>query len=360
VSRLDGLSPDLHAVLSLLLSRRRSYAGIARLLDLEERAVRDRAHAALAMLAPREARELTEAERAQVGEYLLGQADAASRRAALATLETSVPAQVWARALATELAPLAAEPLPEVPTNSAAGEGKPAPKPLPKVPTDSAAEEGKPAVEPLSDIPVDGTAGAGEPDDGEPDTTAAAAPPDDRATAPTPPVARTSRVGGMVVLGVTAAVAIAAVLLIVGIGGGGSHATATGSVSSQATGTTATSTASSGLHVNATLPLTSPSHTRAVGIVEVASAKGALGFVMAAEHLPPTSGFRYAAWLYNSPSEAVLLGEGPTVSASGTLKAVGLLPSNASHYRRIVLTEEHSEKPTSPGPVVLGGAFRTG
>jgi hypothetical protein len=94
--------------------------------------------------------------------------------------------------------------------------------------------------------------------------------------------------------------------------------------------------------------------------VEVISRGSARAFLVVAEHLPPTTGFRYAAWLYNSPTDALLLGSGPKVGSNGILKAAGGLPANASHYGTIILTEEHSEKPTQPGPIVLSGTFKVG
>jgi hypothetical protein len=73
MSRLDDLPPDQRATLSLLLRTRRTYADVAALLDISERAVHDRAHAALAVLATTQARALTPDQRAEVGDYLLGQ-----------------------------------------------------------------------------------------------------------------------------------------------------------------------------------------------------------------------------------------------------------------------------------------------
>src|SRR5437867_1538873 len=58
MSRLDDLPPDQRAALSLLLLQGKNYAEVARLLHIGERAVHDRAHAALAVLAPREAAQL--------------------------------------------------------------------------------------------------------------------------------------------------------------------------------------------------------------------------------------------------------------------------------------------------------------
>ncbi len=318
-SRLEDLPPDLHAVLSLVLCRQKSYAEVAGMVGIEEHAVHDRAHAALAMLAPRQARDLSAAQREQVGEYLLGQDDPASRRETRAQLESEAPVRAWAQALVAELAPLASRPLPEIPAGGAEA-------------------------------------------------------------------ARSSRRGGVIVLGVTAAVVIAAVVLIVGVGGSGgsnSHPSSTAAASStpattstpaasstpttsststsSTTGSTTSKTAAGEPRIDATIPLTSPNPSnKAVGIVEVISRGNVRAFLVVAEHLPPTSGFRYAAWLYNSPTDALLLGSGPKVGSNGVLKAAGGLPANASHYGTIVLTEEHSEKPTQPGPTVLSGTFKVG
>ena len=73
MSRLDELPPDQRAALSLLLRQRKSYADVAAILGIPARAVHDRAHVALAMLAPRQARGLAPEHREEIGEYLLGQ-----------------------------------------------------------------------------------------------------------------------------------------------------------------------------------------------------------------------------------------------------------------------------------------------
>ena len=90
MSRLDELPPDQRAALSLLLRQRKSYAEVAALLDIPERAVHDRAQAALAVLAPRQARELTAEQRESIGDYLLGQQPGVAERLATRTsLESS-------------------------------------------------------------------------------------------------------------------------------------------------------------------------------------------------------------------------------------------------------------------------------
>jgi hypothetical protein len=108
MSRLDELPPDQSAALSLLLRQRKSYAEVAKLLGIGERAVHDRAHAALVMLAPRRARELTPEHRLEVGDYVLGQqAGVAERLRTRAYLASDEPARAWAGELAAQLSPLA-------------------------------------------------------------------------------------------------------------------------------------------------------------------------------------------------------------------------------------------------------------
>jgi hypothetical protein len=346
--RLQEIPPDLRATLSLLLGQHKSYAEIAAMLSIEERAVHDRAHAALALLAPRQARELSVAQREQVGEYLLGQANHAQQSATLAYLGSSAAAGTWAQALAAELSPLASA-LPAIPT------------------VGSTTEEGPVAHGAVS----------------------AADPPPALAGSPEPH-APSSRRGGAILLGGLAVVVVVAVALIVGLGGGSSPSSATTSTApnassgsggstppttstsaSSASGKSTESAKSSGSgkagksasepKLTATLPLTpANSASKALGLVEVIAEGSEHAFIMAAEHLPPTSGFHYAAWLYNTPTDAYFLGGGTTVGSNGTLKAAQGLPANAARYATIILTEEHSERPKQPGPIVLSGPFKLG
>ncbi len=368
MSRLDTLPPDLRASLALLVGQHKRYGEIAALLRVEERAVHDRAHAALALLAPRQARALSAAQREQVGEYLLGQADAQAQSATLALLDSSPAAREWAQALAAELAPIASGPLPEVP-GGAAGE------------PDAGMSSG--AGEPDADI----SGGAGEPD-ADASTEADG---DTQASVPN------SRRGGAILLLGLAAVVVVAVALIVGLGGnnspsgsaananapsttGASTGGSTGASTQTTTPTTPTTTgghagksAASGKgqsasgkggsasqpRIAATLALTPPNtSSKALGLVEIIAEGHEHAFILAAEHLPPTHGFHYAAWLYNTPTDAYYLGGGTSVGAAGTLKAAQGLPPNASHFASIILTEQHEERPTQPGPIVLNGTFK--
>jgi hypothetical protein len=337
MSRLESLPPDLHAVLSLLLRQRKSYAEVAGMLGIEARAVHDRAHAALALLAPREARELTAAERQRLGEYLLEQQAPGEQRETRELLEHSPAGRAWGQALAAELAPLAVQPLPEIP-----------PPPAPS----------------------------------------------DAVTA-TPP--QSSRVGGAVVLGVLAVAAIVVVLLIVGVGGGGSHGsthpsasvTAPASSNSSGAGTTATSggastsgasttpATSSSTSAGSTTPAAGtggsstthgkalalvppdPATSKAAGVAYVLTQNGKRAFYLFTKGLPvATGGTFYAVWLENSPAApAYPLGSLPAQGANGLIEGGGALPSDASGFHHIIVTRETSKRPTHPGEIVLRGAF---
>jgi len=331
MSRLDDLPPDQRAALSLLLRQHKSYAEVAKLLSIQESAVRDRAHAALATLSGGDligsnARELTAARRADIGDYLLGQqAGPAARLATRTYLDGSAVGRAWAGAVAAELAPLAPGPLPEIP----AGADECAPDPH------AANDRSRPVRE--------GSAG----------------PPGIRPGGSLP----SSRVGGAVLLAAILAGVIVAVILTVGSGGGGSHtgATDTGSAAATTSTTSRASTTGAGPTEDGRFTLTSPDPaSKAVGVVEILSEGSKRAFYIAADHLPPSKGFFYAIWLYNSPTSHQALSRSPPVGSSGRLEGGALLPANAGEFHRMLLTRETSERPTRPGPIVLSGPFSLG
>ncbi|MFI5010328.1 MAG: RNA polymerase sigma factor [Solirubrobacterales bacterium] len=181
-----------------------------------------------------------------------------------------------------------------------------------------------------------------------------ASPPRPPRPASRPPASRTAasrtaasrRAGALLLIALVAAIVVAVILLT----GGGSSKNA----STSATGTSATAQP----HVDKQLNLTpSEPGSNAIGIAEVLSQGKQYAFFVAAEHMPPTSGFFYAAWLYNSPGDAQVLGRAPSVGSNGRLQAVGALPSNAAHYHQLLITRETATKPTHPGPIVLSGPF---
>ena len=73
--------------------------------------------------------------------------------------------------------------------------------------------------------------------------------------------------------------------------------------------------------------------------------------------LPPnTKHNAYAVWLYNAPAHAVLLGfVNPGVGKDGRLETTGPLPSNAAHFKQLLITVETVVKPQQPGQVILHG-----
>jgi hypothetical protein len=334
MSRLEQLPPDLRATLSLLLRQRKRPAEVAALLSIPERAVHDRAHAALALLAPAQARALSSAEREQLGGYLLGQEDPAAQRAARELLERSAEARAWAQALAGELAPLAV---------------------LPPIPSPRAA-----------------------------------------AVAPGGAEAPVSRVGGAVILGALAAVIVVVVLLIVGVGGGGgssagtgtsagigtsasststspagaagaagngANATSTAGASTTPSASTGSSTTAATTHSRAlTLTAPDPATSKAIGVAYVLTQKGEHAFYLFAKGLPaPASGAFYAVWLTGARSAADYpLGSLPAANASGLVEGGGPLPRSAGEYTHLIVTSETSHHPSQPGATVLGGAFSLG
>jgi hypothetical protein len=340
MSRLDDLPPDQRAALSLLLREGKHYAEVASLLHIGERAVHDRAHAALAVLAPREARGLSPERRVEIGDYLLGQSDGlAQRLRARSMLDSSPAAQAWARAVADELAPLAASPLPDIPNGAG--------------PADQRAGAIASGPAPSAAAPPARVAAAA-PDAPRAAASSAARSSGSRSAAQLP----SSRVGGAILLAVIAAVVVAVVLLT--SGGGHSHRAARTSASAGGSSTNGTTAASTTPRASETrrLTLTPPDPTsKALGVAAVLQEASTYAFYLAAEHLPPSKGFFYAVWLYNSPSSYQPLSKSPPVGADGRLQGGALLPSNAGNYHQMIVTKETSERPTSPGPVVLRGQF---
>ena len=169
-----------------------------------------------------------------------------------------------------------------------------------------------------------------------------------------------SRRGGALLLAVLVVVVVIAVVLITS--GGGSHNPSATDAKTSSTASTASSTKkTTGPTVDSQFALTPPEPgSKAIGFVEVLSEKGQHAFYLGAEHLPPSTGFSYVVWLYNSPTSAEALGKSPAVGSNGRLQGGALLPANASNYKKMELTHETSSHPTTPGPVVLSGSFSLG
>jgi Sigma-70, region 4 len=201
---------------------------------------------------------------------------------------------------------------------------------------------------------------------GEPSTSPAQRAGSD-ASGPSSGLAVSRRGGAALLAGIVVVVVVVVVLLT---SGGGSHNTSTGTSASATTSTpahttpgstTSTKSSSSKPTVTNQITLTSPDPaSKSIGLVEVLAEGSQRAFYMAAEHLPPSTGFTYVIWLYDSPSSAEAISKAPTVGSNGRLQGGALLPSNAGDYSHIILTRETSERPAHPGPTVLSGAFSLG
>jgi hypothetical protein len=304
---LDRLPPDQRAVLSLVLDRGKSYAEVAELLAIPEGAVRDRAHAAL---------------------------DALARDAE--TGSSSSPGARPARGAASRSGAAGA--------SGVAGAG---------------AARGGGAVAGgagTSRVGLGGMMRAGASSGADDGTSLSGS----RAREPrVTGTGTSSRRAGALLLGAIIVVIVVAIVLISTSGGksGSPTATATTGKSSTSTSTSSTSSANKP-KLEKTIQLSSPEPgSKASGSAYVLSEGSKRAFYVAAQSLPPSSGFFYAVWLYNSPSSAEPLGRASNVTSNGRLEGGNPLPSSAADYAKFIVTRETSTHPSHPGPIVLSGPF---
>jgi hypothetical protein len=300
----ERLAGDQRAVLQLVLGQGRSYGEIAGMLSIAPDEVRGRALAALDALGPPTT--VPDADRARIADYLLGQLAPPDGQPVRDALAGSAEQQAWARAVATELEPLASGPLPPIPPADPIGPAAP----------------------------------------------------------------RSSRTGGIVLLSVLAAAIIAAVVIFVVKPGGGSskhpdpsatvaQSPAAGTASSGASSTTTSSSQTAAIVGKIALtPPTGGGQTKGVALVLRQGSLRGLG--IEAEHVPPTTTkprTTYAVWLYNSPSDATLLGYfSKGVNKKGALGSTAALPANAAHYKYLIITLETGDRTSkTPGEVLLKG-----
>jgi Sigma-70, region 4 len=335
---LDTLPPDQRAVIDLVLQRGRSYDDIAQLLAIDRAAVRARALAAFEAIGPDTG--ISPESRALITDYLLGQLPDRVADQTRERLASSPYDRAWARVLASELGQVASQPLPEIPDGGSRASASPAtaPGPAPE------AANGQPR------------AGARESRSGE------------RGSRRAPRLSDrpSSILGGAIMLVVGAViVVIVVVVLFVVLSSGSSNKHTSGTPA--ASGTTATTgttgtTATSGTtpkaqvvsQTNLNPPSGSTSPAKGVGIV--VREGNAYGIVIEAAHMAPNNKNAYAAWLYNSPTDAYRLGfVSPPVGKTGTLQVGSTLPTNAGRYKQLVLSLETQSAPKSPGTIVLQG-----
>jgi hypothetical protein len=173
------------------------------------------------------------------------------------------------------------------------------------------------------------------------------------ASAPNPRLRGALLLGGIVIVIVVAVI----VLTSGGKGSGAGTSASTTPASSTNTGSsTSTSAAKPRIDKKLTLSALEP-ESHAGGEAYVLSDGSRHAFYVAAHGLPPSNGFFYAVWLYNSPSSSAPLGRAPSVGSNGRLEGGGPLPSNASDYAKLIVTHETSTHARTPGTIVLSGSF---
>lgn len=307
---MDEMPPDQRAVLSLVLTQQRSYGEVASMLGIPEQSVRERAHAALDALAAHAASAPASAHSSRNG------SDRGEPQPNVAT----PPSSAGASTAASSIEPAAASG--EAGSREAAWRSA------------ASRESASRSAAGLSGY------------DAEPRTA--------RMGAPRP----SSRLGGAILLGAIAiAVAVAAIVLS---GGKGSGAPKPGhtppSASSSSSGAGRSGAGGVRLDSRFSLRPSGPS-TKASGQGLVVSQGKARAFYVTAQGLPPTSGFFYAVWLYDSQSDSYPLGRA-NVGSKGSLEGGGpLIAPNLASFHKLVITRETSEHPTAPGPIVLSGPF---
>jgi hypothetical protein len=332
VAPLDNLPGDQRAVLQLVLQRGRSYDQIAELLSIDRAAVRQRALAAFDALGPQTS--VPPEQRALITDYLLGQLPQRVSEATADRLADSPAERAWARVVASELAPVATHPLPEIPVERGRAQ-----------PVATAAETGSTQAQEQAALGRPAPASQQEPTG-----------------------RRSSRRGGAILLGVVTLVIVAVVVIVLVTSGSGANRSSrtsstaasapptTSTAASSATSTAATSTPQIVGQINLTAPLSS---SKAKGAAFVVKRGNQTAIIVQGQSIPANSKHdAYAVWLFNSNTDNHLLGfVNPGVGTSGKLSTAGALPANAGHYKTLLVTLETQQAPKQPGKIVLQGAL---
>ena len=318
---LEPLAPDQRAVVSLVLQQGRSYDEIASMLGIAPDAVRARAHAGLAALAP--ANGLPPEITGPIADYLLGQQPPRDAEATRGLLAESAPARGWAAGVADQLAAVAPNPLPEVPGADA------------------------PAGEPAAASSAEPAATAAEPAEAPVPATAAAAP-------------RASRLGGaLLIAGVLLAIAVVLFLVLRGGDDGGDQ-----TVGQAATATpTATASAAPAAQVADEIPLAGQGE--AEGQMTVYLQDGALQFAIQAVNLPGAGSKPYAVWLqkggkYERLGFASGAEDGSLVVGGPSEDLKEAFPQLYATYDKVVVSQETTDSSDAPTRIVLTGTLPSG
>jgi hypothetical protein len=336
MSRLEALPADQKSVLQLLLRQGKGYDDLSGLLKLESDEVRSRAYDALDSLGPG-AGGLSAERRHEISDWLLGQQDPEQAVATRAFLDGSTAGRAWAHGVARELEPLAGDRLPELPAEA---------EPLAAAPAEAAA---------AGEAAATGEAAASE--EAAADEPAAATP-----FAPAPSAApRVSRRGGALLIGgAVAAIAVAVVLFLVLSGGDdGKKADTTASKAADTTSTQAQPQVRA--QVNLTPPKDAPAK-KALAIVQIVDVNGQQAINAVSQGLPTSNKkAAYGIWVYNSPSQAKLIGGFDKTDNKGHLVFQGALPKDVdvASYKDILVTQETQGNPTKPGTIYLRGSIQS-
>jgi len=130
-------------------------------------------------------------------------------------------------------------------------------------------------------------------------------------------------------------------------------------------GTASHTTSASSTKILSQVNLLPPSGAKSpVGIAYVVRVRSQIGMLVAAEGLKPNTKHPpnyYAIWLYNSGADDRFLGlVTPGVTSNGEFRLPSPLPSNASHFTKLLVTLETGvpKKPVDgqPGRIVLEGS----
>jgi len=338
MSPLEPLAPDQRAVVALVLQQGRSYDEIATLLGIPVDAVRARAQAGLAALAPGNGLpgEIT----APLADYLLGQQPESDADATRGLLAESAPARAWATGVADRLAGLAKSPLPEIPGDGAVRTPRKrgAAKAAPAVPDAAAAAPG-PRPRPVRGAPGDDAA--------------------------SPPAS--SRVGGALLIAAVVAV-VAVVLFLVLRGGDDEQPASSGNPTAGATATPSPN-ATPETKVADEIRLRATGGGKAKGTMTVfLQGEDQLLFALQAQDLPPSTGTSsYAVWLTGPGAKARRLGFTNPVGEDGRLgiqgpseKDLAAFPQLYATYANVVVSRESTEDAERPQQVVLTGKLPAG
>jgi hypothetical protein len=316
MSRLEALPADQKSVLQLLLRQGKGYDDLSGLLRLDASEVRSRAYDALDTLGPG-AGGLPAERRREIADWLLGQQGPDDAAATRAFVDGSTAGRVWAHGVARELEPLAGDRLPELPAEGAVTE----------TPAEPAAVAEEPATTPFAPAP-------------------SAAP-------------RVSRRGGALLIGgVLAAVAVAVVLFLVLSGGDDKKGDDTATQAANTTSTQAQPRVRA--QINLTPPTNGPAK-RGLAIVQIVDVSGQQAINAVSQGLPTSNKkAAYGIWVYNSPSQAKLIGGFDKKDDKGHLVYQGALPKDVdlAGYKEILVTLETSGNPTKPGTIYLRGAIQ--